>query len=152
MRYLKSFNEGQFYTIGNVLYTFAQDNLAYLLDEDNMNMKVFHDTRLSDSGSFNWYEFSLYNAYGFKWDDIKDHFIPFLQRLQKLDYIAIRPYGSVEAGSNEIKVRVRGGFDLQKTDEFGFSKSVYYSLEDVINDNFYLDEITKISFYIKQLT
>jgi hypothetical protein len=152
MRYLKSFNEGQFYTIGNVLYTFAQDNLAYLLDEDNMNMKVFHDTRLSDSGSFNWYEFSLYNAYGFKWDDIKDHFIPFLQRLQKLDYIDIRPYGSVAAGSNEIRV-----FRTDLNRDFlapTTRVSDYCLLEDVINDNCdILDgEITKICFHIKQLS
>ena len=146
MKYLKSFNEGQFYTIGNVLYTFAQDNLAYLLDEDNMKMRLDIHKRLSESGRFNYYEFSLTNAYGFKWEDIKDHFIPFIQRLQKLDYVNICPLGSTEAAGREIKVRT-----IKKNDEFGFSESKYYSVEDVINDSFYLDEITKITFFIKQL-
>ena len=146
MRYLKDFNEGQFYTIGNVLYTFAQDNLAYLLDEDNMKMRLDIHKRLSESGRFNYYEFSLTNAYGFKWNDIKDHFIPFVQRLQKLDYANICPLGSTEAAGREIKVRT-----IKKNDEFGFSESKYYSLEDIINDNFYLEEISKITFFIKQL-
>lgn len=146
MRYLKDFNEGQFYTIGNVLYTFTQDNLAYLLDEDNMKMRLDIHKRLSESGRFNYYEFSLTNAYGFKWEDIKDHFIPFIQRLQKLDYANICPLGSTEAAGREIKVRT-----IKKNDEFGFSESKYYSLEDIINDNFYLEEISKITFFIKQL-
>ena len=151
MIYLKSFNEGQFYTIGNILYNFAKDNLAYVLDDDKFHLFLDIHKRLSDSGRHNYYEFSLTNSYGFKWDDIKDYFIPFLQRLQKLDYVTICPLGSTESEGKEIKVRLLGGFDLQKTDEFGFSKSVYYSLDDTINDNFYLEEISKITFFIKQI-
>lgn len=61
MIYLKRFNEGQFYEIGNVLYNFAKDNLVYLLDDDNMKMELDIHKRLSDSGRFNYYEFSLHN-------------------------------------------------------------------------------------------
>lgn len=147
MIYLKRFNEGQFYTISNILYNFAKDNLAYVLDDDNMKMELNIHKRLSDSGRFNYYEFSLHNyTYGFKWDDIKDYFIPFLQRLQKLDYASICSLGSVEAAGREIKVRT-----IRKNVEFGFSEREYYSLEDTINDNFYLEEITEIIFHIKQL-
>ena len=145
MIYLKSFNEGQFYTVGNILYNFAKDNLAYVLDDDKFHLFLDIHKRLSDSGRHNYYEFSLTNSYGFKWNDIKDYFIPFLQRLQKLDYVTICPLGSTEADGKEIKVRT-----LKNNDEFGFSESKYYSLEDTINDNFYLEEISKITFFIQQ--
>ena len=145
MIHLKRFNEGQFYTIENILYEFAKDNLAYVLDIEGMKMTLALDKRLSDSGRFNYYEFNLTNPYFFEWRDIKDHFIPFLQRLQRLDYVSIWPIGSTAAEGKEIKVRT-----IKKNDEFGFSDSEYYSLEDTLNDIFYLREISKITFYIKQ--
>jgi hypothetical protein len=141
MIHLKKFNEGQFYTIENILYEFAKDNLAYVLDIEGMKMTLTINKRLSDSGRFNYYEFNLTNSYFFEWRDIKDYFIPFLQRLQRLDYVTICPL----AADKEIKVRT-----IKKDEEFGFTKSEYYSLEDTINDNFYLREISKITFYIKQ--
>jgi hypothetical protein len=153
MIYLKRFNEGQFYTIENILYEFAKDNLAYVLDIEGMKMTLALHKRLSDSGRFNYYEFNLTNSYFFEWLDIKDYFIPFLQRLQRLDYVTICPLGSIGAAGKEIKVRIRRKFFWplsKKNDEFGFSESEYYSLEDTINDNFYLDDISKITFYIKQ--
>ncbi len=146
MIYLKGFNEGQFYTIENILYEFAKDNLVYLLDDDNMKMKLAMHKRLSNSTRSNYYEFSLHNSYGFKWNNIRDYFIPFLQRLKKLDYVTISPLGSVEAAGREIKVCT-----IKKNDEFGFSEREYYSLEDTINDNFYLEKITEIIFYIRQI-
>ena len=145
MIHLKRFNEGQFYTVENILYEFAKDNLAYVLDIEGMKMTLTIDKRLSNSGRFNYYEFNLTNSYFFEWRDIKDYFIPFLQRLQRLDYVSIWPIGSTAAAGKEIKVRT-----IKKNDEFGFSESEYYSLEDTINDNFYLEEISKITFYIKQ--
>ena len=145
MIYLKTFNEGQFYTIENILYEFTKDNLAYLLDDDNMKMTLTLDKRLSESGRFNYYEFNLTNPYFFEWRDIKDYFIPFLQRLQRLDYVSICPLGTGESQGKEIKVRT-----IKKDEEFGFTKSEYYSLEDTLNDNFYLKVISKITFYIKQ--
>lgn len=145
MIHLKRFNEGQFYTVENILYEFAKDNLAYVLDIEGMKMSLGIDKRLSDSGRFNYYEFNLTNSYFFEWRDIKDYFIPFLQRLQRLDYVTICPLGSTAAAGKEIKVRTS-----KNNDEFGFSESEYYSLEDTINDNFYLDDISKITFYIKQ--
>ena len=140
MIYLKSFNEGQFYTVENILYEFAKDNLAYVLDIEDMKMTLTINKRLSDSGRFNYYEFSLYNSYGFKWNDIKDYFIPFLQRLQRLDYVTIWRLGSSAAEGKEVKVEPRHQLE-----------SEYYSLDDTINDSFYLDEITKITFFIKQI-
>ena len=120
MIYLKTFNEGQFYTIENILYEFTKDNLAYLLDDDNMKMTLTLDKRLSESGRFNYYEFNLTNPYFFEWRDIKDYFIPFLQRLQRLDYVSICPLGTGESQGKEIKVRT-----IKKDEEFGFTKSEY---------------------------
>jgi hypothetical protein len=146
MIHLKRFNEGQFYTIENILYEFAKDNLAYVLDIEGMKMTLTIDKRLSDSGRFNYYEFNLTNSYFFEWRDIKDYFIPFLQRLQRLDYVSVCPLGTGESQGKEIKVRT-----IKKDEEFGFTKSEYYSLEDVLNDIFYLRDISKITFYIKQI-
>ena len=146
MIHLKRFNEGQFYTVENILYEFTKDNLAYVLDINGMKMSLGIDKRLSDSGRFNYYEFNLTNPYFFQWRDIKDHFIPFLQRLQRLNYVTVCPLGTGESQGKEIKVLTI------REDEFGFIKNVYYSLEDALSDDdsFYSRDISKITFYIKQ--
>ena len=139
MKRLLRFNEGQFYTIENVLYNFAVENLIYLIDE-GIKIKVELNKRLSDSGNNNYYLFYLDNKDGFEWIDIKDHFISFLIRLKKLDYVDIKPIGSVAAGKNEVKIT--------------FSPEDYcsfFTLEELINKDLELGKIQRIEFYIKQI-
>ena len=50
-------------------------NLAYLLDEDFI---VDIDSRFGTTGNVS---FNLKRELGFTWNEISDHFIPFLQRL-----------------------------------------------------------------------
>lgn len=146
MRLLK-FNEGQFYTIENILYNFAVENLIYLLDEE-FQIELNIDKRLSDSGRNNYYKFLFNYKYNiFYWEDIKDYFIPFLIRLKKIEYINIGPIGSASAGKNEIII-----YSYYSQDSGLLSKD-YFLVEDLINDPEKLEdlEINKIEFYIKQI-
>jgi|APCry1669188910_1035180.scaffolds.fasta_scaffold236968_2 hypothetical protein len=81
MKYIKRFNENN---NEEDLKDFCETHLAYLLDDynfelyvDDINMESMRS--LSDSG-----QIRIENTEGFKWDDIKDYFIPFLKQLDKI--------------------------------------------------------------------
>ena len=82
---VKRFNEDNNTEVD--LKDFCETNLAYLLDDNNFELSV--DGFDSDS-SIDGYlqvdnsQIRLENDLGFKWDDIKDYFIPFLMQLDKV--------------------------------------------------------------------
>ena len=75
MKHLKGFNESLTADEVEELKEFCEINLAYLLDEDFI---VDIDSRFGTTGNVS---FNLKRESGFTWDEISDHFIPFLQRL-----------------------------------------------------------------------
>ena len=73
MKHLKKFNEGLLYSKEdwtNSLREFCEMNLAYLLDDTKFKLSVKHR------------EISLTTHEEFRWDDVKDYFIPFLIHLE----------------------------------------------------------------------
>ena len=75
MKHLKRFNESLTPDEVDDLKDFCEMNLAYLLDEDFI---VDIDSRFGTTGNVS---FNLKRELGFTWNEISDHFIPFLQRL-----------------------------------------------------------------------
>ena len=86
MKHLKRFNESTSGLNKEEVQDFCETNLAYLMDEgydiylkeDRDRSLLFALTIPSDISTE-----EDYDAGEFKWDDIKDHFIPFLTRLNK---------------------------------------------------------------------
>ena len=80
MKHIKPFNENHSRSRSRFknkieqqeLKNFCETHLAYLLDDDNFELKV--DT----------FQIRLENNNGFKWNDIKDYFIPFLVHFDKI--------------------------------------------------------------------
>jgi hypothetical protein len=79
MKHIKRFNENN---DEDDLKDFCEIHLAYLLDDYNFELGVDDIGFIrgcSDAG-----QIRLENEEGFKWDDIKDCFIPFLIKLDKI--------------------------------------------------------------------
>ena len=80
---VKRFNEDNNTEVD--LKDFCETNLAYLLDDNNFELSVDvihgYDNGTRQIGNS---QIRLENDLGFKWDDIKDYFIPFLQQLDKV--------------------------------------------------------------------
>lgn len=78
MKYIKPFNENN---NEYDLKEFCEINLAYLLDNEDfqLNIDFFGDPEYQKQG-----QIRIENDNGFKWDDIKDYFIPFLIQLDKI--------------------------------------------------------------------
>lgn len=76
MRYIKRFNENN---NEEDLQDFCETHLAYLLDDEDFTLLVDDINDDDDTGSIR-----LENYKGFKWNDIKDYFIPFLKQLDKI--------------------------------------------------------------------
>ena len=84
MKYLRKYNESfEQQMAREELLDFCENNLAYLVDEgydiyvkEDRDSLLFALTIPSDTSTE-----EDYDAGEFKWDDIKDHFIPFLTRL-----------------------------------------------------------------------
>lgn len=110
-----------------MLREYCEMNLAYLIDEG-----FFIDIHWNGGGYYNIIlRKSLTNQHGvhtsyFKWDDIKDHYIPFILRIQK----------SYKLATNYINFTSSNGMDL---------KSEYISTLD--NVNIYWD-LSRITFKI----
>ena len=75
MKHLKRYNESLTPDGIDDLKEFCEMNLVYLMDEDFI---VDIDSRFGTTGNVS---FNLKRESGFTWDEISDHFIPFLQRL-----------------------------------------------------------------------
>ena len=92
MKHLRKFNES---IDENELRDFCEINLAYLLDDgfeimisgNNFSGDSFKSIKITNPSSLYDPEHSIYYNLGpvnfFKWNDIKDHFIPFCVRLEK---------------------------------------------------------------------
>lgn len=81
MKHIKLFNETK--DNEDDLKDFCEINLAYLLDNEDfkLNVDYFHDH--TQGGTYRG-QIRLENNNEFKWDDIKDYFIPFLIQLDKI--------------------------------------------------------------------
>jgi hypothetical protein len=79
MKHLKPFNESKEIFVDE-LKDFCETNLAYLLDDSNFELEVDEASGYTNAG-----QIRLENDEGFKWNDIKDYFIPFLIQLNKID-------------------------------------------------------------------
>ena len=114
LHYLKSFNEAIEETKLTEeqieeLKDFCETNLVYLLDED---FELDIDSRFP--GSTGNVSFYLKRESGFTWGEIKDYFIPFLQRL-----------------SNKYEIVDRIKIEFTKNNSVPESSSV----KSLINDN-----------------
>jgi hypothetical protein len=126
MRYLKKFNES---VSKEDLQDFCESSLAYLMDEGFTVSIMGGDdprTRLP-SGQFNIFLQKEAREF-FKWDDVKNHYIPFIERIRNKYKLA----------SSYINFTSSNGMDL---------KSEYISTLD--NVNIYWD-LSRITFKIEE--
>jgi len=113
MKYLRSFNE----SITDDLEIFCKENLAYLIDE---GFKVNVD-RTHKEVKIRIHNFYFPNWTKFTWDDVKDDVIPFLEILSD-------KYNFFE----DIK--------FVSEDQYHNYFNLEYKYDDVINENFSLNE------------
>jgi hypothetical protein len=128
MRHLKNFNESM---SKEDLQDFCESTLAYLIDE-GFTIKVYThgDPRSSlPKGEYNiWLQ---KDKEFFKWDDVKDYYIPFLQLLS--NRYDIGSFDHVD----ETNVRFR----YRHKKEYSFvNLSKNFSYARVINDNIFDSE------------
>jgi len=86
MKYIKSYSSLIIESIKTDLKEFCELNLAYLYDDDYKVMITRRDSLPIDSSHhrkgliIHFYKWES-DEENFKWDEIENHFIPFLQRL-----------------------------------------------------------------------
>lgn len=118
MKHLRRFNESKEVNYED-LKDFCEQNLVYLLDEDRFELDV-EDADLN-CGEF-YINFVCLNQSGtelplrrfFRWDEIKDQFIPFLIRLKN-------KYGNKVTSSIHINTKEEGWRTIE--------------IQDLIDDN-----------------
>lgn len=94
MKHIKLFNENKDNLVEEVR-DFCETNLAYLLDRNNITLFVEEHTypRVSKDGGFIYIDINFaplgssqldyYSGTTVFWNDIKDHYIPFITRLKR---------------------------------------------------------------------
>ena len=88
MKYIKSYSSLIIESIKGDLKEFCELNLAYLMDDDYKVMITRRDSLPIDNMYhkkgliIHFYKWES-DEENFKWDEIENHFIPFLQRLSK---------------------------------------------------------------------
>ena len=131
MKYLRKFNEG---VSEEDIRDFCESSFAYLMDE-GFTIKIFDsDSRPFStlrSGEFNiWLQKDNAKSF-FKWDDVKDYYIPFLQLLS--NRYDIGGFDHVD----ETNVRFR----YRHKKEYSFvNLTKNFSYARVINDNIFDSE------------
>lgn len=140
MRYLKRYNEN----VGEEdLRDFCESSLAYLMDE-GFTIKIYGQRTLPYSslpkGQFNvWLQknngFTL-NEF-FKWDDVKDYYIPFLQLLS--NRYDIRNFEGERYQSDDTTSTIRFRY-RQKKDYSFVNVNKDFSYARVINDDVFDSE------------
>ena len=98
MKHIKSFNESN----EEDLKDFCETHLAYLLDDSNFELTVDSYAGIADI------LIKLQNNEGFKWNDIKDYFIPFLIQLNKIRRIDTHKLYIQVKGRNSSNTRSDG--------------------------------------------
>ena len=130
MKYLRKFNEG---VSEEDIRDFCESSFAYLMDE-GFTIKIFSDSRPFStlrSGEFNiWLQKDNAKSF-FKWDDVKDYYIPFLQLLNNRYDIGGMGYST---SSTNVEKNIRFRY-RQKKDYSFVSVNKDFSYGRVINDN-----------------
>lgn len=82
MRYIKKFDSLIVESVREGLKEFCEMNLAYLLDDDyRVYITLPYSSFFGKSYIINFIKWRFDHKLSFSWEDIMDHFIPFLQRL-----------------------------------------------------------------------
>lgn len=123
MKYIKSFNESlnddEYYQVRDDIRNFAEERLVSLLDE-GFQLKIYDAVSKNVAIGFTiWLCKSERNDVSFKWNDIKDDYIPFLKLIS-------RQYKLLEFSTDVIRFNLGSGYNVSMKD---------LSLQDVINDN-----------------
>ena len=129
MKHLKKFNESM---SKEDLQDFCESSLAYLMDE-GFTIKVMCSRPLSTlhTGEFNiWLQKDNGREF-FKWDDVKDYYIPFLQLLSNRYVID----SFTDTSDSNVRFRYR-----QKNDYSFVNVNKDFSFGRVINDNVFDSE------------
>lgn len=125
MKYLKPFNENTD-NFKEELQDFCDNNLAYLLDEGT-EIQIVEQP----GGHEGLHLIRILLERPKKWDDIKDHMIPFLTRLQNKYEITDEVYKEMTDNSGDIRLYI--AFD---DDDSRSSKSYITNLvKNLIADN-----------------
>ena len=139
MRYLKRYNES---VSKEDLQDFCESSLAYLMDE-GFTIKIFSSDDPYTSlpkGQFNiWLQKDNAKSF-FKWDEVKDYYIPFLQLLSNRYDIGgfdrdLSGTNSSTNGEKNIRFRYR-----QKKDYSFVNVNKDFSYARVINDDVFDSE------------
>jgi hypothetical protein len=130
MRYLKRYNEN----VGEEdLRDFCESSFAYLMDE-GFTIKIYGERTLPYSSlpkrQFNIWLHKDNSKEFFKWDDVKDYYIPFLQLLSNR-------YEIYHFDSNQPEIRFR----YRKKSDYSFvNVNKDFSYGRVINDDVFDSE------------
>lgn len=142
MRYLRKFNEG---VSAEDIRDFCESSFAYLMDE-GFNIKIFSSDDPYTSlpkGQFNiWLQKDNAKSF-FKWDDVKDYYIPFLQLLDNRYDIGgmkeVSNWGGYSTSSTNVEKNIRFRY-RQKKDYSFVNVNKDFSYARVINDDVFDSE------------
>ena len=137
MKYLKSFNENTIAKLDAI--EFCKNSLIYLIDEGfeitELSERMYGSTDVTNDDINRIWLFKKVNGKKsyFRWDDIKDDYIPFLQLLA--EKYTILKYDDLKRENPTIKFRIKNtDYNLSN----GLSnKSKNYSLVSVLNDDIF---------------
>ena len=123
MKYIKSFNESlkddEYYQVRDDIRNFAEERLVSLLDE-GFQLKIYDAVSKNVAIGFTiWLCKSERNDVSFKWNYIKDDYIPFLKLIS-------RQYKLLEFSTDVIRFNLGSSYNVSMKD---------LSLQGVINDN-----------------
>ncbi len=133
MRYIKRFNETVYTDFKNELQDFCETNLAYLID-DGVIVNVIHliDPKLTYEAEQLTHKIIIKLPQATPWNEIKDHMIPFLTRLNN-------KYEVKEYGGPNIRKETRTDIYLNCDpyySRFGLDWiKVQYQMKKLINDD-----------------
>lgn len=133
MKYLKLFNESLSDMELSELQDFCETSLAYLIDEG-------YKLRFENELGYTFININLSSSIFFKWDSIKDSFIPFLQLLSRRYKLHSFSY---HQASDDLLVKL---YVIHK--RFGTVYN-YYTLEQIIDDEVLKYEISHVVLKVK---
>jgi len=135
MKHLRRFNEDVSEDDYKELKEFCELSFAYLLDDDKYHLYV--SLRLPNEGV--WINLSTSMKDSLQWDEISNHFIPFLKILDRR-YNIDKPPVKVDPfcePNKRIRIKIKG------------KKPIYCSVDDIIYENVSLKgKIFEISIFV----
>jgi hypothetical protein len=147
MKHLRRFNESV--NKEEELQDFCDTYLAYLLDEDFSIDTMPRDKDLDDSEIISLKKGHRTDSMAigdpslmFSWDEIKDHFIPFIYMLSKQYTITNLKLWNLNRGNI-----INNKFDMAKDTRLFIDYE--YSLSQILEDKVSLEELTQINIYLK---